>query len=416
MKILFVHQNFPGQFLRLAPELQKRGHQCLALTDAVNTRASAIPVVKYRHDIAPPDPAATRLGRNYTLMSDRGVTAARAALHLRDKKGYTPDVIFGHSGWGETLFFKEVWPSAKLLVYAEFYYRGRGADVGFDAEFEPPSFDQVMIAQGRTAHLGQALLHADAGISPTRWQADTYPPALRERIEVIFDGIDTDVLAPNPQAMLALPNGRVLRAGDEVLTFVNRNLEPYRGYHTFMRALPAVMAARPNAQVVIVGGDGVSYGRPAPEGQSWKQHFLSEVQGQLDLSRVHFLGKVPYPDFTALMQISRVHAYLTYPFVLSWSVFEAMSAGALVIGSDTAPVRELIQDGVNGRLVDFFDVPGWSSLLTQALAAPAAYLPLRKAARETILNAYDLRRICLPRMVDFVESHAPRLNPPLSSA
>ncbi len=406
MKILFVHQNFPGQFLHLAPEMQRRGHECLALTDFSNNRASAIPVVKYRHQVTQPDPTACRLGRNYTQQSDRGVTCARAAMQLR-QTGYIPDVIFGHSGWGETLFLKEVWPEAKLLVYAEFYYRGRGADVGFDPEFDKPSFDQVMLSQGRTAHLGQSLLHADAGLSPTKWQASTYPPLLRERMEVIFDGVNTEVMVPNSTAEVTLPDGRVLRAGDEVLTFVNRNLEPYRGYHTFMRALPAVMAARPQAQVVIVGGDDVSYGRAAPEGKKWKEVFLAEVEGRIDPTRVHFMGKVPYPTFVSLMQISRVHAYLTYPFVLSWSMLEAMSAGALVVGSDTPPVRELIEDGVNGRLVDFFDVEGWSKMLTRALSNPERFMPLRAAARETILKNYDMNRICLPKMVQWVESFAP---------
>jgi hypothetical protein len=181
MKVLFIHQNFPGQFLHLAPELTRRGHEVRMLTDAANTRKFPTEGFRYKFEAAPVDPAATRLGRNYTTMSDRGVVVARACLHLREK-GYVPDVIFGHSGWGETLFLKEVWPEAKLIVYAEFYYRGRGADVGFDPEFSAQSFDQVMIAQGRTAHLGQALLHADAGLSPTKWQASTYPEALRERI------------------------------------------------------------------------------------------------------------------------------------------------------------------------------------------------------------------------------------------
>ena len=405
MKVLFVHQNFPGQFLHLAPELKRRGHEVRALTDGGNTRPSPVEVLRYRHTPQPVDPAATRLGRNYTTMSDRGVTVARAALQMR-AQGYMPDVIFGHSGWGETLFLKEVWPEAKLIVYAEFYYKGRGADVGFDPEFNPPHFDQVLIAQGRAAHLGQALDHADAGLSPTLWQASTYPPSLRDRLTVIFDGVNTAILRPDPAAQITLPDGRTLRAGEEVLTFVNRNLEPYRGYHTFIRALPEVLAARPEAQVVIVGGNEVSYGA-APKQGSWKEHFLSEVRDRLDLSRVHFVGKLPYPQFVALLQVSRAHAYLTYPFVLSWSMLEAMAAGAHVVASSTAPVTEVIEDGVNGTLVDFFDVPGWSRALTGALAGPERYAPRRHAARATVLERYDLHGICLPRMVAFVESFAP---------
>ncbi|MBK6465961.1 MAG: glycosyltransferase family 4 protein [Rhodobacter sp.] len=406
MKVLFVHQNFPGQFLHLAPALVARGHDCRALTDSGNARQSPIPTWRYKHGPEKVDPAATRLGRNYTTMSDRGVTVARAALQLREKEGYVPDVICGHSGWGETLFLKEVWPEAKLLVYAEFYYRGRGADVGFDREFSPPTFDQVMIAQGRTAHLGQALAHADRGLSPTFWQASTYPAPLRQMIEVVFDGVNTEVMAPNPAASVTLPGGRALQAGDEVLTFVNRNLEPYRGYHVFMRALPEVLAARPEAQVVIVGGNEVSYGAPPKEG-TWKDSFLNEVKDRLDLSRVHFIGKVPYATFVALMQVSRVHAYLTYPFVLSWSMMEAMAAGCLVVGAKVPPVEEVIRDGLNGRLVDFFDVPAWSRTLTECLADPARFAPLRAAARKTIVERYDLASVCLPRLVALVEGLGP---------
>ena len=403
MKILFVHQNFPGQFPHLAPELAKRGHDCLALTDLGNNRPSPIPVLRYKHEPAKVDPAATRLGRNYTLMSDRGVTVARAGLQLRHDKGYIPDVIIGHSGWGETLFLKEVWPEAKVIVYAEFYYKGRGADVGFDPEFGAPSFDQVMISQGRAGHLGQALVHADAGVCPTDWQASTYPASIRGMLRVIHDGVDTDVMVPNPTARFVLPDGRVATTGDEVLTFVNRNLEPYRGYHIFMRALPAILAARPAAQVVIVGGDEVSYGAAPKDEKGWKERFLSEVRADLDMSRVHFMGKIPYPDFVSLMQVSRAHAYLTYPFVLSWSMIEAMSAGCHVVASNTAPVAEAITDGVNGTLVDFFDVAAWSAALTQALAEPKRSAALRVAARETAIARYDLRRVCLPQMVAYVE-------------
>jgi len=256
--------------------------------------------------------------------------------------------------------------------------------------------------------MARAMLHADAGLSPTEWQASTYPDPLRKMITVIHDGVDTAVMAPTPEARFTLPNGVVVKPGDEVLTFVNRNLEPYRGYHIFMRALPAVLAARPNAQVVIVGGDEVSYGA-APKGEKgWKERFLSEVRDQLDMSRVHFMGKVPYPNFVALMQVSRAHAYLTYPFVLSWSMIEAMAAGCHIIGSATKPVMEALEHGKTGTLVDFFDVPGWSAALIDALAHPDRYLALRQAARQRALERYDLRSNCLPRMVDFVESFAPQ--------
>jgi glycosyltransferase involved in cell wall biosynthesis len=402
LKLLFVHQNFPGQFLHLAPEMQRRGHDVRAIADAENSGScDLVPTRRYSFKPQVVDAAATRLGRKYTVMSDRGVVTARLARQMR-AEGYVPDVIFGHSGWGETLFLKEVWPEARLLVYAEYYYRGAGGDSGFDAEFQRSGFDQIMIAQGRSAYLAQALAHADAGLSPTRWQASTHPPALRRQIEVLFDGVDCDRLAPNPAACITLPNGRTLRPGDEVLSFVNRNLEPYRGYHIFMRALPAVLAARPQAQVVIVGGSGISYSFPPREKGTWKDLILNEVKDRLDLNRVHFLGRLPHARLIDLYHITRVHAYLTYPFVLSWSMVEAMAAGALVVGSRTAPVQEMIEDGVTGRLVDFFDVPAWSALLTDALASPEAFQPLRDAARRLVRQNYDLMTICLPKQIELL--------------
>lgn len=401
MKLLFVHQNFPGQFLYLAPEMQRRGHDVRAITDATNDKTSDIRTLRYTHKPQPVEPKIARLGRNFTVMSDRGVTVARFCQKLR-AEGYVPDVIYGHSGWGETLFLKEVWPEAKLLVYAEFYYRGHGADTGFDAEFQVAGFDQVMIAQSRAAYMAQALAHADGGITPTHWQASTHPPALRRQLEVIFDGVDCDRLAPNPGARFILPNGKVLKRGDEVLTFINRNLEPYRGYHIFLRALPEVLAARPDAQVVIVGGDEASYGHAPKEGGTWKDVILNEVKDRLDLSRVHFTGRMPYDRLVDLIHVARVHAYLTYPFVLSWSMVEALAAGTLVVGSNTPPVAEVITDGVNGRLVDFFDVAGWSATLTDALARPEAHDDMREAARRIVRDRYDLRSVCLPRQVDLL--------------
>ena len=403
MKILFVHQNFPGQFPHLAPALAARGHQVLALTAETNTRPSPVRVVKYRKPepvtITPP------LTRMYAESAERGARVALAAQQLRDKHGYVPDVIFGHSGWGETLFLREVWPEARLLIYAELMYRTVGLDTDFDPEFRREGLGTRISTTARAAHLVQAMVQADAALAPTEFQAATFPPDLRAKIRVVHDGINTAVVRPNSGAVLEIPGTTLaFHPGDEVISFVSRSLEPYRGYHSFMRALPAVLAARPGAHAVIVGDEGQSYGAAPADGISWKQRYLDEVKDRLDLSRVHFLGRVPYATYLALLQVSAAHAYLTYPFVLSWSCLEALAAGAMVVGSDTAPVREVIADGVNGRLVDFFDIAAWSAVLTEALANPAATRPLRHAAREGIIARYDLASICLPRMIDFVES------------
>jgi glycosyltransferase involved in cell wall biosynthesis len=400
MKILFVHQNFPAQFLHLAPALAARGHEVRGLTAERNQRKAAVPVYRYRN---PPAVTVEGVARTFAEMSGRGLIVARAAEQMTAKTGFVPDVVFGHGGWGETLFLREVWPKARHLTYAEFYYGTVGRDAGFDPEFSSLGLVQRISVAARKAHLLQAITDADAALAPTEWQASTFPAEARGKITVIHDGVDTARLVPNPAARVILPDGTALAAGDEVVTFVSRNLEPYRGYHIFMRALPEVLRARPRARVVIVGGEGQSYGGPPREDRSWKQIFLDEVAGGLDLTRVHFLGQVPYPQFAALMQVSMVHAYLSYPFVLSWSMLEAMSAGALVIGSRTAPVEEVIHDGGNGRLVDFFDVTGWSRALVSALADPKASTALRRAARETAVAQYDLATVCLPRLIGFVE-------------
>jgi glycosyltransferase involved in cell wall biosynthesis len=355
MRILFVHQNFPAQFIHLAPALKARGHDVHVLTFAANKRPFTLPTTRY--DVRPPentDRLGTLVGQ-FAVPTIRGEQVGLKAAEMR-AKGYEPDFIFGHLGWGETLFLKEVWPKARLALYAEFFYHTEGLDCGFDPEIYPLSLASRMRVTAKQASLLLAMLNADKALAPTRWQADAFPDWFRQKIFVNHDGIDTELLRPNPQASVQLAQRKIeLKAGDEVLTFVNRNLEPYRGYHIFMRALPKVLAARPKARVVIVGADHVSYGGAPPAGKTWKQIFLAEVKDRLDLSRVHFVGQVPYASFVSLMQVSRVHAYLTYPFVLSWSMLEAMACGAPVLGSSTPPVREMISEGVNGYLFDFFD-------------------------------------------------------------
>ncbi|MEM6738679.1 MAG: glycosyltransferase [Pseudomonadota bacterium] len=398
MKILLVHRNFPGQFRYLAPALRKAGHHVGVLTWDGNQNPQPLPHVKYRNEMGP-----TRdLGATFAETAKNGAAAARAAKALRDKTGEVPNVVFGIINWGETLFLRQVWPEARHLGYAEFLYAPTGLDVAFDPEMGGPDFGRDLRVTARKAHLLQAAVEADALMAPTAFQAGTFPPELRQKISVIHDGVDTGRIAPDAEARFQVPGGPLLCAGDEVLTFCNRVLEPYRGFHTFMRALPQVLEARPQAQVLVIGGEAGGYG-PAPgTNVTWKQKMLAEVGDRLDVSRVHFLGRVPYDDFLSVLRVGRAHAYLTYPFVLSWSMLEAMSVGAHVVASRTPPVEEVIADGETGTLVDFFDVEGWAAALTRALAEPEAYALVRQSAREHIVRTYDLKTVCLPKLMDFV--------------
>ena len=401
MRILFVHQNFPGQYLHLARHLAAQpGHQVVFVTQREDAALNGVRKVVYKAQRS-----VTRHLHPYLKEAEAGVLNAQAVARVaRDlkKSGFIPDVMLGHNGWGEIWYLKDVFPQTPLLGYFEFFYRLAGADVGFDPA-EKPSVDSAPRIRTRNAGNLLGLEAADWGQCPSPWQKSTYPERYRSMLHVVHEGIDSDTVVPDPQAHLRLPGSeRHLAAGDDVVTYVARNLEPYRGFPSFMRSLPAILSARPQAQVLIVGGDAVSYGARLPEGHSYRQRLLDELGDSLDRSRVHFLGKVPYPVFLKILQISAVHVYLTYPFVLSWSMLEAMAAGCLVVASKTAPVEEVIQDGENGVLVDFFRPEEIAERVVAALADPAYFAPLRFRARQTIVDRYDLQRICLPGQLKLI--------------
>ena len=297
---------------------------------------------------------------------------------------------------------------------AEWYYPLACADLGFDAEFQRNDETTRAALRLKNAHNLLSMELADAGLSPTHWQRSTHPEWFRDRIEVIHDGIDTTMVRPGPagdpliltvpaDAACGIEAGQVnLAQGEELVTFINRNLEPYRGYHVFMRALPELLRRRPKARVVIVGGNEVSYGAH-PEAGTWKQKFLDEVRADLDLSRVHFVGKVPYRSFLELMRRTTVHVYLTYPFVLSWSLLEAMACQAAIVASDTAPVREVIVDGETGRLVDFFAKDALVDRICELAEDAGLRERLGRQARELVIDRYDLRSRCLPRQLALID-------------
>ncbi|MDQ2090455.1 glycosyltransferase [Marimonas arenosa] len=410
MKILFIHQNFPGQFKHLAPALAAQGHQAVALTLRVEKPVTwnGVRVVPYK--IARSSGQAVH---PWLVDLDTKVTRAESCFHaacqLRES-GFTPDVILAHPGWGESLFLKDVWPEARIGLYCELYHQTGFPHTGFDPEFQPDIAETEPLRlrmKNINNHLSFAM--GDAGISPTRFQADTFPDSFRDRITVCFDGINTDHLVAKPDVSFALENGPVLSRDDEIITFVNRNLEPYRGYHIFMRALPRLLKERPKTRVLIVGGDETSYGARAPKGRTWKQIFIDEVRGQIptpNWERVHFLGRIPYERFVSLLQVSRVHVYLTYPFVLSWSLFETMSVEGAIVASDTAPVKELITHGETGRLVDFFDREALVDEVCLLLDDAEARNRLGRNARAHVVSLYDLANICLPRQLKWVSDLA----------
>jgi glycosyltransferase involved in cell wall biosynthesis len=404
MRVFFVHQNFPAQYRHVAPTLARRsGVQVVALGENAGEALPGVQHVRYK-----PPPAGAKDTHRYVRRFEnavyRGQHVARACLALKER-GFTPDVICCHPGWGEGLYLRDVWPDAKLLYYFEFYYRASGADVGFDPPGAVSPDDACRVRTLNTTHL-ISLEEADWGQTPTRWQASRFPDWAQARMSVVHEGVDTDLIRRQPEPAFVLPDGRSLGPDDEVITFVGRGLEPYRGFHVFMRSLPEILARRPKAQVVMVGGDEPHYGSKPREGGSWREVLLAELGDRLDASRLHFPGKIPHGQLLALMSLSSAHVYLTYPFVLSWSMLEAMSCGCLVVGSRTAPVEEVIEHEKNGLLVDFFSPDDIAAAVVRALEDKAGMAPLREAARQTVQGRYDLKRVCLPKHLDLVDAVA----------
>lgn len=386
MKFLFVHQNFPGQFLHWSALLAKsRKHTVHALGMEPNPVAKGVTLTTYQR-LRQAEPETHPLLRSLESHVLRGEACASAAMRLKHE-GFEPDVIIAHPGWGEALFLRDVFPRARILVYCEYYYAAEGQDVGFDPAEPAPSFlHRCELRLRNTIHL-HSLDCADAAIAPTQWQKSTFPDWAQQKIHVIHDGIDYDRLTPNPKARIVLAASErhrqlSFKPGDEVLTYVTRNFEPVRGFPTFMRTLPEVLRRRPNAHVLIVGGDEISYGRPAPAGTTWRQQLLDEVGEQLDMRRVHFLGKVPYQTYIDLLHISKVHAYWTTPFVLSWSFLEAAGAGVPLVASATPPVMEFA-DALGVTTLPFFDTAAFADTLSEALAKKrSAHTPARLEATD----------------------------------
>lgn len=407
MRVLVVHQNFPGQFGHLTKAwAQRPGWEARAIGSAT---APGLPGFNglLRYKLARPphanQHAYLRQMENATL---HGQAAVRAMLHLK-QTGFTPDVIVAHPGWGETLYAKDVFPNARLIHLCEWYYQADGADLGFDPEFPLTFDDRARIRTWNALHTLN-LTNCDAAVSPTHWQRSRHPEIFLPKITVQHEGIDTENLGPDKNAMIKTPNGTVLKAGDPVITYVARNLEPYRGFHIFMRALERMQREHKTCHAVIVGGDGVSYGRRPPTEKTWREQMLREVK--LDPARTHFMGKLPREQYVKVLQVSAAHVYLTYPFVLSWSLLEAMACGANIVASSTAPVAEILRDAGNAHLFKFFALkPLVESVMGSLGPDPSSrrQQALQDVARFSFMNGikgYD--RLLLSTVVPHISTSA----------
>lgn len=400
MRFLFLHSNFPAQYRHVALALAKdKNNQVVFGTKNKDTSLAGI----YKAIFEPsrnPHPAT----HHYVRPLESAVLHGQAVFKLIEKlkfQGFVPDVICGHSGWGPTLFIKDAFPDKPLICYFEWFYHAHGSDADFDPS-EPLNIDDMARIRIKNAPILIDLYSCDRGLSPTNWQRTQFPQQFHPKISVLHDGVDTEYFKPHPGAKLVLPNLDLSHV-DELVTYVARGMEPYRGFPQFIEAIAYLQERRPNCHVVIVGDNRVCYGKPLPDGSSYKDFMLKKVP--LDLSRVHFTGSLPYGQYLQVIQASSVHVYLTRPFVLSWSMLESMSTGCLIVGSDTAPVTEIIQDGKNGLLVDFFSPQKIADRVDEVLNHPTRMAEIRAQARNTILERYALADL-LPQHINLIKNVA----------
>jgi glycosyltransferase involved in cell wall biosynthesis len=414
MKILFLHSNFPAQFRHLAAALSRqKDNRVLFATARGEGQMPGVYKILYTTARKP-----NKDTHHYVKSLEEAVLQGQAVYRELDKlkkEGFYPDVVYGHSGWGAPLFIKDIFPKSRLLCYFEWFYRSSGSDVGFDPD-EPVTADDRLRIRIKNAPILADLCACDAGLSPTAWQMSQFPVEYRHKIKVLHDGVDTSYFSPRKEERLIVPEIKLdLSEAGEIVTYVSRGLEPYRGFPQFMEAASIILEKRKKCHIVVVGEDRVAYGKRLPDGETYKQAMLE--RHDFDMSRLHFTGRLPYAQYVKVLQESSVHVYLTRSFVLSWSMLEAMSTGCLIVASGTQPVTEVIKNRENGFLVDFFNVKEIADRVHDPLYGDRQMQEIKRNARQTILDHYELSKL-LPKHLAWIRQESnslPNLKRQISS-
>lgn len=395
MIILFLHRSFPGQFKYIAQEFAKDPLNVVMFV----TAEDKIQIKGINKLVYKPNMESMKTFHPYLKGYEECVIHGQAAASLlmtMKAKGIKPDIIFGFS-WGPPMFVKEIFPDVPFLCYFEWFGRSTGSV--FDFGKHVLTEDQKANIKCHNAHVLIDLYECDAGISPTEWQKKQMPKEFQHKIKVIHDGVDTEVCKPDKDAKFIVKDTNLeLTTKDEVITYATSGMEPYRGFPQFMEAVEKLLKKRPNAHFVIAGEDRVCYGTPLKQG-TYKELMLKKLN--IDLNRVHFVGRLSFEEYIKLLQVSSVHVYLTYPFILSWSILEAMAVECALVASNTKPVIEVVKDNHNGLLVDFFDVYELVKKIEYALNNPDKMKEIKANARQTIIDKYELKD-CLAKQIEYI--------------
>ncbi len=393
MHVLFLHHNFPAQFGQIAARLvRSEGWRCTFVNEKVDGLQGDIDCIRFR-----PTSGATHHNHYCSRTFENQIWRSEAVVAaLIDRPDVRPDLIVAHSGFVSALFLRELYPEVPVIGYFEWFYHRADSDFDFRRDLPLPGPAEAMRLRVRNATLLLDLQNCDAGYCPTDFQRSQFPTEYQVKLRTIFDGIDTGFWKPIGEKPRRVA-GVEIPEGHQVVTYVSRGFESLRGFDKFLQVADGLCRDRGNLTVIVVGEDRIAYGgdNKFTGGKSFKDWVID--RRDFDLSRVHFVGRVPPDELVRVFAVSDLHLYWTVPFVLSWSLINAMACGCKILASDTGPVREVIREGRTGHLADFFDVSAWRAQANAMLDSPADFAHLGGNARQVVSERFELE-LCLAEM------------------